>query len=127
MLCFFKSLIDFDWIEGHLTSGRVSLTSLKNRVGSGSGPDGSGGFFGSDRVLPPLERYGQHRWMVRDVRRWEYGGKKKQKEGREDKPSDPNQRQRKKRKTEREGWQDEAKFGDNLPTERITLLFLPDG
>jgi hypothetical protein len=28
MLCFFRSLIDFDWIEGHLISGRV-------RIGSG--------------------------------------------------------------------------------------------
>jgi hypothetical protein len=49
-------LIDFNWIKGHLISGRVgsgrvNLTFLKNRVGSGSNP---GGFLGSDRVLPPL-------------------------------------------------------------------------
>jgi hypothetical protein len=37
MLCFFRSLIDFDWIKNHLISGRVgfesgriSLTLLKN-------------------------------------------------------------------------------------------------
>jgi hypothetical protein len=61
MLCFFRSLIDFDWIEGHLISGqvgfgsgRISLTFLKNRIGLGSGPDGSDGFVGSGRVLPPL-------------------------------------------------------------------------
>jgi hypothetical protein len=44
MLCFFRSLIDFDWIKGHLISDRVEF-------GSGSGP---GGFLGSDRVLSPL-------------------------------------------------------------------------
>jgi hypothetical protein len=74
MLCFFRSLIDFDWIKGHLISGRVefgsgrfSLTFLKNWIGSDSGPDGSDGFLESDsgpdgsdgflesgRVLPPL-------------------------------------------------------------------------
>jgi hypothetical protein len=61
MLCFFRSLIDFDWIEGHLISGRVrlgsgrvSLTSLKSQVGSGLGPGGSGRFLGSCRVMPPL-------------------------------------------------------------------------
>jgi hypothetical protein len=60
MLCFFRSLIDFDWIKGHLNSdrvefgsGRISLTFLKNRVGSGSDPNGSGEFLGSGRILPP--------------------------------------------------------------------------
>jgi hypothetical protein len=33
MLCFFRSLIDFNWIEGHLISGRVG--SGRVRVGSG--------------------------------------------------------------------------------------------
>jgi hypothetical protein len=65
MLCFFRSLIDFDWIEGHLISGRVGFGSgssqfdfLKKsgRIRSGSGPDGSGGFLGSGRVLPPLDQ-----------------------------------------------------------------------
>jgi hypothetical protein len=53
MLCFFRSLIDFDWIEGYLISGRVgfgsghvSLTFLKNRIRSDLDPDGS--------VLAPL-------------------------------------------------------------------------
>jgi hypothetical protein len=32
MLCFFRSLIDFDWIEGHLISGRVK--SGRVRIGS---------------------------------------------------------------------------------------------
>jgi hypothetical protein len=32
MSCFFRSLIDFDWIEGHLISGRVG--SGRVRVGS---------------------------------------------------------------------------------------------
>jgi hypothetical protein len=27
MLCFFRSLIDFDWIKGHLISGRVRVKS----------------------------------------------------------------------------------------------------
>jgi hypothetical protein len=62
MLYFFRSLIDFDWIKGHLISdrvgsGRVRIGSdqfdfLKKidrfRFGSDLGPDGSG------RVLPPL-------------------------------------------------------------------------
>jgi hypothetical protein len=61
MLYFFRSLIDFDWIKGHLISGRVefrsgrvSLTFLKNWIGSGSDPNGSDEFLRSDRVLPPL-------------------------------------------------------------------------
>jgi hypothetical protein len=61
MLCFFRSLIDFDWIKDHLISGRVGsgqFDFLKklDRVGFGSGsdPDGSGKFLGSGRVLPPL-------------------------------------------------------------------------
>jgi hypothetical protein len=33
MLCFFRSLIDFDWIEYHLISGRVG--SGRVRIGSG--------------------------------------------------------------------------------------------
>jgi predicted ThiF/HesA family dinucleotide-utilizing enzyme len=60
MLCFFRSLIDFDWIKGHLISGRIGpgqFDFLKKlgRVGFGSGldPDGSDGFLGSGRVLPP--------------------------------------------------------------------------
>jgi hypothetical protein len=56
MLCFFTSLIDFDWIKDHLISGRVSLTFLKNPVGSDSDPNGSDEFIGSDRILPPLKR-----------------------------------------------------------------------
>jgi hypothetical protein len=35
-------------------SDRVSLTFLKNQIKSGSDPDGSNGFVGSGRVLPPL-------------------------------------------------------------------------
>jgi hypothetical protein len=31
MLCFFISLIDFDWIEGHLISGRVRSDSDRIR------------------------------------------------------------------------------------------------
>jgi hypothetical protein len=63
MLCFFISLIDFDWIKGHLISGRVGFGSgqfdfLKklSQIGFGSGldPNGSGGFLGSGRVLSPL-------------------------------------------------------------------------
>jgi hypothetical protein len=82
MLYFFRSLIDFDWIECHLISsrvgsgrvrigsgqfdflkksnrvgsgsGRISLTFLKNRVRSDSDPNGSDGFLRSGRVLPPL-------------------------------------------------------------------------
>jgi hypothetical protein len=57
MLCFFRSLIDFDWIKSHLISGRVGsgqFDFLKklDRIGFGSGsdPDGSG------RVLPPLTK-----------------------------------------------------------------------
>jgi hypothetical protein len=50
MLCFFRSLIDFDWIEGHLISDRVG----SSRVRVGSYPDGSDRFLESDRVLPPL-------------------------------------------------------------------------
>jgi hypothetical protein len=42
MLCFFRSLIDFDWIKGHLISGQVG--SGRIRVGS----DRVG--FGSDRI-----------------------------------------------------------------------------
>jgi hypothetical protein len=38
-------------ISGHSGPDRVSL---KNQVGSGSGPSGSGGFFGSGRILRPL-------------------------------------------------------------------------
>jgi hypothetical protein len=62
MLCFFRSFIDFDLIEGHLISGqvgfgsnRVSLTFKKNQIGSDLDPDGSDGFFRSSRILPPLE------------------------------------------------------------------------
>jgi hypothetical protein len=51
-------LIDFDWIKGYLISGRVSLTFLKNWVGSGSGrvwvQTGQAGFSG--RVLPSLSK-----------------------------------------------------------------------
>jgi hypothetical protein len=54
MLYFFRSLIDFDWIEDHLISGRVSLTFLINRIGSSSDLNGSDGFLGSGRILPPL-------------------------------------------------------------------------
>jgi hypothetical protein len=40
MLCFFRSLIDFDWIESHLISGRVEFGSewvgRVCRIGSGS-------------------------------------------------------------------------------------------
>jgi hypothetical protein len=41
MLCFFRFLIDFDWIEGHLISDRVgsdrvSLIFLKNQIESDS-------------------------------------------------------------------------------------------
>jgi hypothetical protein len=54
---FFRSLIDFDWIEGHLISGRsgqFDFLKKMGRVGSGSGPNGSGGFLGSGQVLSPL-------------------------------------------------------------------------
>jgi hypothetical protein len=66
MLYYFRSLIDFNWIEGHLISDwvgssqvefgsdRISLTFKKNQIGSGSNPDESDRFLGSDRVLPPL-------------------------------------------------------------------------
>jgi hypothetical protein len=61
MLCFFRSFIDFDWIKGHLISGRVGSDQfdfLKKMnwvgFGSGSGPYGSNGFLKSGRVLPPL-------------------------------------------------------------------------
>jgi hypothetical protein len=68
MLCFFRSLIDFDWIKSHLISGRVGSRRVRvgsgqfdflkklDRVGfgSGSGPDGLDGFLGSGWVLPPL-------------------------------------------------------------------------
>jgi hypothetical protein len=33
MLRFFRSLIDFDWIEGHLTSGRVGSGRVRVRSG----------------------------------------------------------------------------------------------
>jgi hypothetical protein len=65
---FFRSLIDFNWIKGHLISGRVRSNRVRVgsdqfdflkkmdwiRFGSGSCPDGSDGFLGSDRILPPL-------------------------------------------------------------------------
>jgi hypothetical protein len=54
MLYFFRSLIDFDWIGGHLISGRVGSGSDRVRVGSGSDPGESDGFVRSGRVLPPL-------------------------------------------------------------------------
>jgi hypothetical protein len=42
MLCFFRSLIDFDWIEGHLISDRVESGQFEflkksGRVGFRSG------------------------------------------------------------------------------------------
>jgi hypothetical protein len=56
MLCFFRSLIDFDWIEGHLISDRVGSSRI--RVGSNQfdflkkiGSDRIGRV---SRVLPPL-------------------------------------------------------------------------
>jgi hypothetical protein len=63
VVCFLRSLIYFDWIEGYLISGRVGSGQIrvelgqfdfffKNQVRSGS--DGSGDFFGLGRVLPPL-------------------------------------------------------------------------
>jgi hypothetical protein len=56
MLCFFRFLIDFDWIEGYLISdwvesGRVSLTFFKNQVGLNSGPSKLDRFLGSGRIL----------------------------------------------------------------------------
>jgi hypothetical protein len=59
MLCFFRSLIDFDWIKGHLISDRIGSGRVRigldqfdflkklDRVGSGSDPDGSDGFLES--------------------------------------------------------------------------------
>jgi hypothetical protein len=64
MLCFFISLIDFDWIKCHLISGWVEsgqfdFLKKMGRVGFGFGsgldPDGSDEFLGSGRVLPPLK------------------------------------------------------------------------
>jgi hypothetical protein len=44
MLCFFTSLIDFDWIKGHLISGRIRIESSQfdfflksDRIGFESG------------------------------------------------------------------------------------------
>jgi hypothetical protein len=61
MLCFFRSLIDFDLIEGHLISGQirfrsgqVSMIVLKNQIGSNLNPNESNGFLESDRILPPI-------------------------------------------------------------------------
>jgi hypothetical protein len=69
MLCFFRSLIDFNWIEGDLGSDQVwsGLDRLgqfdffkKNQIGLGSNPDRSDRFLRSDRVLPPLDPSSQH-------------------------------------------------------------------
>jgi hypothetical protein len=64
MLYFFRSLIDFDWIEGYLIPSRVGLgririgsdqfNFLKNQIKLSSNPNKSDGFFGLDQVLPPL-------------------------------------------------------------------------
>jgi hypothetical protein len=62
MLCFFRSLIDFDWIEGNLISGRVGSGRVRIESDqfdflkkSDSDPDRSDGFVRSGRVLPPLQ------------------------------------------------------------------------
>jgi hypothetical protein len=69
MLCFFRSLIDFDWIEGDLRSDQVRSGLdrsgqfdffLKNQIGLGSNSDRSDRFLRSDRVLPPLDPSSQH-------------------------------------------------------------------
>jgi hypothetical protein len=63
MLYFFRSLIDFDWIESHLISGRIGSGQVRIGLGqfdfffkieSDSGPDGSDEFVGSGQVLSPL-------------------------------------------------------------------------
>jgi hypothetical protein len=68
MLCFFISLIDFDWIKVHLISGQVGSDRVRigsdqfdflkklDRIefGSDSDPNKSGEFLGSDQILPPL-------------------------------------------------------------------------
>jgi hypothetical protein len=61
MLCFFSSLIDFDWIKGHLISGRVRSDQFDflKKLGriefrSGSNPNESDGFLRSGRILPPV-------------------------------------------------------------------------
>jgi hypothetical protein len=64
MLCFFRSLIDFDLIEGHLISGPVESGSDRvrsgqfdfflNQVGSSSGPSRLGGFLRLGGVLSSL-------------------------------------------------------------------------
>jgi hypothetical protein len=54
MLCFFKFLIDFDWIEDHLILGRISLIFFKkiDQIEFGSGCIEQVSRVGS--VLPPL-------------------------------------------------------------------------
>jgi hypothetical protein len=61
MLCFFRSLIDFDWIKGHLISDRVGSDQFDflkklDHIGFGSDldPDGSDRFLESDWILSPL-------------------------------------------------------------------------
>jgi hypothetical protein len=65
MLCFFRSLIDFDWIEGHLISDRIGSGRVRVRsdqidflkkLGSSSdpNPNESDEFLESGRVLPSL-------------------------------------------------------------------------
>jgi hypothetical protein len=67
MLYFFISLIDFDWIEGHLISGqigsvririgsdRISFIFFQNQIRLSSNPDRSNEFLKSDWILPPLD------------------------------------------------------------------------
>jgi hypothetical protein len=61
MLCFFRSLIDFDWIKDHLISGRVRIgldqfdflkKLSQNKFELDLDPDD---FFRSDQVLTPRE------------------------------------------------------------------------
>jgi hypothetical protein len=57
MLCFFRLLIDFDWIKGHLISDRIGSGQIRIRSGQFDflkKLDRVGGFLGSDRVLPTL-------------------------------------------------------------------------
>jgi hypothetical protein len=81
MLCFFRSLIDFDWIKGHLISDRVGSGRVRIRsdqfdflkkidrvgFGSDSGPSGSCGFLGLGRVLPPLVKKYKMKLMANDT------------------------------------------------------------
>jgi hypothetical protein len=57
ILCFFRSLVDFDWIEGHLISGRVG----SNRVRVGS--DQFDFFKKSDRIEFGSGRIGRVSWV----------------------------------------------------------------